>query len=254
VWENEAMQSVHVTMPSAAENVALDEALLDDAEEGSGDDEFLRIWESPDPFVVAGRSTRISAEINEPECQTKRIPILRRSSGGAAIVAGPGCLMYALVISHKRRPELLDITRAHRFVLNRIVESIQPLIAQSGSVQVAGTSDLVLDDGVNAPRKFSGNSLRVKRSHFLYHGTILYDFDLSLISRCLRLPPRQPEYRRRRAHPDFVVNLPADRQELVDALSAAWPTTSELKSVPLTRVKELVASRFGQRVWSFERP
>jgi lipoate---protein ligase len=252
MWENGAMQSVHVTLPSAAENVALDEALLEAAEEGSGGDEFLRIWESPYPLIVAGRSTRISREINEPECETKRIPILRRSSGGAAIVAGPGCLMYAIVISHKQRPELLDITRAHRFVLTRIVESIQPLVAHMGSVQVAGTSDLVFNDEVNAPRKFSGNSLRVKRSHFLYHGTILYDFDLSLISRCLLPPPRQPDYRNGREHTEFVVNLPTSRQKLIGALNTAWPTAGELTNPPLARVQELVATRFGQRAWNFE--
>jgi lipoate-protein ligase A len=246
------MLSVHVTLPSAAENVALDEALLDLAEDGRGDDEFFRLWESPEPVVVAGRSSRISKEINEPECERKRISILRRSSGGAAIVGGPGCLMYAVVISHKKRPELLDITRAHRFVMNRIADAIRPTVAHLGAVQVAGTSDLVFDDGRTAPRKFSGNSLRVKRSHFLYHGTLLYDFDLSLISSCLLHPPRQPEYRQQREHAEFIVNLPIERKKLVAALAAAWPLRGELKNVPLTRVEELVANRFSQRVWNFE--
>jgi lipoate---protein ligase len=247
------MLSAHITLPTAAENIALDEALLDEAEEGSGEDEFLRIWESPLPIVVAGRSTRISAEINVAECETKGIPILRRSSGGAAIVAGSGCLMYAVVISHKKRPELLDITRAHRFVMTRIVEALKPLTAYVGAIRVAGTSDLVLDDDA-ALRKFSGNSLRVKRSHFLYHGTILNDFDLSLISSCLLVPPRQPEYRKRRAHEDFIANLPVRRSDLVDALGAAWPATGELKDVPIARVQKLVADRFGQRKWTFELP
>jgi lipoate-protein ligase A len=246
------MLSVHVTLPTAAENVALDEALLDAAEEGAGGDEFFRIWESPDTVVVAGRSTRISKEVNEAECNRRRIPILRRSSGGAAIVAGPGCLMYAMVISHKQRPELLDITRAHRFVMNRNLESIRKRFAQLGPFQLAGTCDLVLDDGARAPRKFSGNSLRVKRSHFLYHGTVLYDFDLSLIAQYLLLPLRQPEYRERRGHSEFVVNLGAPRQELIDALTAAWPTTGELQKLPLVRVKNLVAERFGKRAWNFE--
>lgn len=248
------MLSVHVTLPTAAENIALDEALLDVAEEGRGEDEFFRLWESPHPVVVVGRSTKVSAEVDEAQCDTIGVPILRRSSGGAAIVAGPGCLMYAVVISHKQRPELLDITRAHRFVSTRIVDAIQPLVARLGRIRVAGTCDLIFDDGAHTPRKFSGNSLRVKRTHFLYHGTFLYDFDLSLISSCLRVPPRQPEYREGRPHDEFVLNLPVRRQGLVDALTTAWPTNGELKDVPLTRVKELVASRFGQQAWSFERP
>jgi lipoate-protein ligase A len=254
VWENEAMLSVHVTLPTAAENIALDEALLDVAEEGAGDDELFRLWESPVPVVVTGRSSRISAEVDLPNCQSKGIEILRRSSGGAAIVAGPGCLMYAVVISHKSRPELLDITRAHRFVMKRIADAIRPLVEGLGAVQVVGTSDLAFDEGKTAPRKFSGNSLRVKRSHFLYHGTILYDFDLSLIAACLLTPPRQPEYRERRPHTNFVVNLPVGRQNLMDALTTAWPTSGKLRDVPMARVKKLVAGRFGQRAWNFELP
>src|SRR6476469_5249516 len=113
--DNEAMQRVDLTLPTAVENVALDEALLDSAEAGSGHDEYLRIWESPEPCVVIGRSSQISREVNAAECRSRSIPIVRRSSGGAAIVAGPGCLMYAVVISHRARPDLFDITRAHRF-------------------------------------------------------------------------------------------------------------------------------------------
>jgi len=67
-----------------------------------------------------------------------------------------------------------------------------------------GTSDLAV-----AERKFSGNSSRVKRGHLLYHGTLLYDFPLGLISDCLRTPPRQPHYRERRSHGEFVNNIPA---------------------------------------------
>ncbi len=209
------MQSVDLTLPTAAENVALDEALLDLAEAGTGHDEYFRLWESPEPCVVVGRSSQIDREVNAAECRSRSIPIVRRSSGGAAIVAGPGCLMYAVVLSHRERPELRDITHAHRFVMGRIVGAIRPLAAPALKAKVAGTSDLVLSDPANTepPRKFSGNSLRVKRTHFLYHGTILYDFDLSLIARCLLSPPRQPEYRSGRDHRAFVTNLSATRAD-----------------------------------------
>ena len=53
------MQSVDLTLPTAAENVALDEALLELAEAGAGHDEYFRLWESPEPCVVVGRSSQI---------------------------------------------------------------------------------------------------------------------------------------------------------------------------------------------------
>jgi lipoate-protein ligase A len=275
--DNNVMLRLDLTLPTAAENVALDEALLDWAEEAevtAGDAprrEVLRIWESPAPLVVAGRSTRIEQEVNVAECDRLVIPIIRRSSGGAAIVAGPGCLMYAVVLSLKSRPDLRDITRAHRFVLGRLADALNSF---GYSVSCAGTSDLVIADfglqiadcasgidksatrnpqsGIDENRKFSGNSLRVKRTHFLYHGSLLYNFDLSLIASCLRMPPRQPVYRAARPHLDFLANLTIGRPQLVNAIDAAFPTTGEVTHAPLARAEELVATRFGRNSWNRE--
>jgi lipoate-protein ligase A len=241
------MQRLELTLPTPAENVALDEALLDRAETGDDDHEVLRIWESPVPMVVAGRSSRVAAEIDVARCNELGISIIRRSSGGAAIVAGPGCLMYGVVLSYNLRPELRDITRVHQFVLDRLRNSLNASMRQ---VSRAGTSDLILAD--DRQRKFSGNSLRVKRSYCLYHGTLLYDFDLRLISTCLKTAPRQPEYRAARQHDDFVMNLPLSRKQLIAALSDAFPTDGAVKNVPMKLVEELVATRFGRDSWNDE--
>jgi lipoate-protein ligase A len=250
------MRRLELTLPTPAENVALDEALLDAAEDGHPQWEFLRIWESRQPMVVVGRSTRVHQEIDEVACRERGIPILRRASGGASIVAGPGCLMYAVVLSYESRPELKDIRRAHAFVLGRIADSLRPVMASMGEVSQAGTSDLVLiDRGVKSPRrKFSGNSLRAKRTHFLYHGTLLYEFDLSLIENCLRAPPRQPDYREKRPHREFVRNLPISRAALIDALDTAWPTDGTLEHWPESRVSMLAAERFTRDSWNREFP
>jgi lipoate-protein ligase A len=173
--------------------------------------------------------------------------------------------MYALVLSYQLRPELRDITRAHNFVLDQIVNAVQPLIGGQDLASCAGTSDLAIARNIdevishsyqNVPsttwRKFSGNSLRVKRLHCLYHGTLLYDFDLSLIPSCLCRPPRQPEYRDARPHLEFVTNLSVGRDKLIDALDEAWPTEAVLREVPLSRVVSLVAERFGRDSWNFE--
>jgi lipoate-protein ligase A len=248
------MQHLELTMPTPAQNLALDETLLEWAEEDGDDHEVLRLWESPEPMVVVGRSSRVQKEVNEPTCSERGIPILRRSSGGATVAAGPGCLMYALVLSIKARPELKDIGRAHAFILGQIASSLSPLFANAGSISCKGTSDLVLFDqsSPETALKFSGNSLRVKRTHLLYHGTLLYDFDLALIESCLKMPPRQPDYRNARPHREFVMNLPATRGQLEDAIRAAWPTDGALTDFPMSRVDKLVADRFGNNAWTYE--
>jgi lipoate-protein ligase A len=258
------MRRLDLTLPTPAENLACDETLLEWAEDENPDWEFLRIWESPQPLVVVGRSSRVGLEVSEDGCRERGIPVLRRSSGGAAIVAGPGCLMYALVLSYKLRPELKDIRRAHRDILTRVADSLTLACSNAVKISRAGTSDLVFAPssgtvasaagGRLASRKFSGNSLRARRSHLLYHGTLLYNFDLPLIETCLRLPTRQPEYRSQRPHAEFVANLPLPRQALVDAIDRAWPTQGELTELPATRITALIAQRFGQRSWNLEFP
>lgn len=248
------MQRFDLSLSTPAQNLAFDEALLESAEVGSSDHEFLRLWESPQPMVVVGRSSRVEKEVDGQFCRQEGIPVLRRSSGGAAIVTGPGCLMYALVLSYAVRPELKDITRAHSFILKQLATSLGPLLSDAGAVTCAGTSDLALrnESTPATVRKFSGNSLRVKRTHLLYHGTLLYAFDLGLMDKCLRTAPRQPEYRKARAHGDFVMNVPATRQQLVDAVIAAFPMASAPSDVPTSRIEELVAERFGNDRWNYE--
>ena len=234
-----------LSLPSPEANLALDEALLEQAEAGGRPWECLRLWEPAGAIVVIGRSSQLEQEASEAACRERGAAILRRASGGAAIVAAPGCLMYGVVLSLELRPQLRAIDEAHRFVLGKLVEAIRPLAPQ---VERRGTSDLALGE-----RKFSGNSLRIKREHLLYHGTLLYDFPLELIGACLRQPPRQPEYRAGRSHVDFVMNLPVDATSLRRALIAAWEAEEPLVDWPRELTERLVAERYSQREWNYRR-
>ena len=256
------MHFLDLTLDTAAENLALDEALLDAAESGEGQDEILRIWEPAEPLIVAGRSTRLHQEIDLKACQGDGVPVLRRTSGGASIVSGPGCLMYAVVLSYEQRPHLRAIDQAHSHVLGQLTAV---LTSQALSVERQGTSDLVLlggpvppdSAGLSAPktaaaamRKFSGNSLRCKRTHLLYHGTLLYDFPLESISRYLNMPPRQPDYRQSREHGNFVANLSLSAPTLRKQIIQAFRATEQTKIWPKDRVAELVQERYSQESWT----
>ncbi len=236
------MKLLDLSLPTPAQNLALDEALLEEAEEGSGPDELLRIWESPQPCVVIGRSSRVANEVNVSECRRLGIPVLRRCSGGTAVVTGPGCLMYGVVLSYQHRPQLRVLDHAHAFILDAMAEALSVL---APGVERLGTSDLT-----RQKLKFSGNSLRCKREHLLYHGTILYRFPLTVIGQCLGTPPRQPEYRQDRDHDRFVDNFPATREQLRAAIRQAWSVSEVLEDWPAARVARLVAERYSQPSWN----
>ncbi len=236
------MLLLNLTLPTPEENLALDEALLDAAEEANEPAEVLRFWESDRPVVVLGRSSQAAVEARLEACQADHVPVLRRCSGGAAIVAGPGCLMYAVVLSYELHPELRALDLAHCFVLSRLRDALLPLVA---GVQIRGTSDLAVRE-----QKFSGNSLRCKRSHLLYHGTLLYDFDLSLLSKYLGTAPRQPAYRQERTHGQFVTNLPFLAMELKQAIVEGFGASQMLKRWPQEVVGQLVKDRYSLKGWN----
>lgn len=236
------MRLLDLTLPTPRENLALDEALLETAEMAERPCEVLRLWESPQPCVVIGRSSRHASEVRLDFCRQQGIPVLRRSSGGAAVVAGPGCLMYAVVLSYDVCPALRLLDQAHRQVLDVVAGALAKLIPE---VAHEGTSDLTVQG-----RKFSGNSLRCKRTHLLYHGTLLYDFPLDLIGRCLAMPSRQPEYRAGRSHERFVTNLPLGPDEMRQALVAAWQAKQALVEWPRELTAQLVAERYSQATWN----
>jgi len=208
------MWLLELTLDTPAENLALDEALLDEAEAAPEVLETLRLWEPASPMVVVGRSSRVGEEVHCQTCSRLGIPILRRASGGASVVIGPGCLVYALVLSLERRPALRMVEQAHRVVLGRLAEALGRLVP---GICRRGTSDLALGEA-----KSSGNSVRLKRRYLLYHGTLLYNFPLELVETCLAMPARQPAYRQGRSHREFLTNLPLSGEVVRRAVAAAW--------------------------------
>ena len=234
------MRDLDLTLPDAAVNLALDEALLLQAEEGAAG-EVLRVWEWPALAVVMGSGGRLAEEADETACRADGVPILRRASGGGTVLLGPGCLLYTLILAYERDPALGEIQASYSYILDRISESLGDLLPGAGR---EGVSDLAAGG-----MKFSGNAQQRKRRHLLHHGTLLYGFDLPLIARYLRAPPRQPEYRRGREHAAFLCNLPATANEL----KRGWPRRGRhcpaRASWPEERVQRLVAEKYGLEEW-----
>jgi lipoate-protein ligase A len=232
-----------LTLPSAAENVALDEALLVEAEEGRGPS-VLRVWELPHPAIVLGASCRLLENVEVDRSQMDRVEIARRSSGGGTVVIGPGALNFSVILPIGAHPELSNVENAQRFVLGRTLEAIR----RAGvDAEMLGSGDLTLNH-----RKFSGSAQRRLRNHVLVHATLLYDFPLDAIDRYLRMPPRQPAYRQDRPHADFVVNLPLSRNHLITAIQNAWladappwPTVE----IPAATLRTLIMTKFSEVAW-----
>jgi lipoate-protein ligase A len=230
-------------LPGIAANLALDEALLIEADErGAGP--ALRIWEPDAPAVVLGASGRWRDEVRVEACQADGVAIARRSSGGGTVVIGPGTLNLTVVLPETAAPGLGAVHRAQAYVLGRIARAFRAL---GPDVALLGSGDLTLDR-----RKFSGSAQRRLRNHFLVHATILYRFSLERIGRYLHLPRRQPVYRGNRSHDAFLVNIDLPRHALIGAIRSAWlPPDQPIEPAPVPEplVRELVRTKFADPAW-----
>lgn len=233
-----------LTFPDPESNLACDEALVGLCE-NSNTVEILRFWEPHNYFVVVGYSNRISSEVNLPYCQQANIPVLRRFSGGGAVLQGPRCLNYSLIVQQERSKAFSDIVDSFDFVIGSHREALERMLCRP--LQVKGISDIVIGQ-----RKFSGNAQHRKRRCVLVHGTFLLGLDLSIMENCLLMPARQPPYRANRSHEQFVGNLEAVRAgDIRSAIREVWRAFDQFAAVPYSRIQELVRVRYSRSEWNF---
>jgi lipoate-protein ligase A len=235
---------IDLTLPSPAENLALDEALLDICEESWRTDgevrEFVRFWESPSLFVVLGVAGKRNAEVKLSVCQQRGVPVLRRASGGGTVVQGPGCLNFTLVLTLPEHPELQHIDGSYRAILARLAGALG-----DDRLGQAGISDLAL-----GPLKISGNAQKRSRHALLHHGTLLYDFALEDVTALLKEPQKQPPYREQRQHRDFVTNLTLSRSTLQERIAQAWHASPPTSPWSPPGLASLIQAKYDNPEWN----
>ena len=240
------MHFLDLTLPTPHENVALEEAMVLQAEQGRLS-ETLRVWNAPSAFIVIGRGSKVAQEVELQQAAADEIPVIRRFSGGATILAAPGCFFYSVLLSLDKRPHLRMLDEAHRFVMGRVLDAIQ---LERPDVALDGTCDLVLGG-----RKASGNALRMTRDWVLYHGTLLLDMNLDAVEQYLRHPPREPEYRAGRSHEDFLVNLHIDSSRVVQHLRDVWEANARLEfsNELIQETERLTVEKYRSDAWTLAR-
>ena len=236
------MYWLRCSLALVAEHLALEEALWHWALQGAVDQGVLWVWEPTEEVVVVGRSSQVAQEVHLSACQQEGVPVLRRCTGGGAVVLGPGCLVYCLVVP---LGDGLGPTGVHAQVLTPLAEHLRKHFPQ---VRQEGISDLAYQG-----RKFSGNSVRLGRKWCLYHGTLLYRFAVHRVGELLPHPPREPHYRQGRSHEAFLTNLPSSREQLEQILRRAWGADQELRQWPLRQMTQLYRQRYANPRWHFQR-
>lgn len=171
---------------SAAENMALDETLLElKAEERIP--HTLRFLQFSNPTVLVGHHQSVEEEVRLDYCRAKGIEINRRLTGGGGLYWGKKELGWEIYIS-KKDP--------------RIPSRIEDLYRKMGEAAALGLRHL----GVRAHfrprndieiqgRKISGTGGTELSGAILFQGTLLVDFDVDEMLRALRIPSEKLQHK-----------------------------------------------------------
>ena len=196
-----------------------DFALLDAVEAGAA--AASRAWAAHEEAVVLGVGLDAGREADVDACRGHAVAVLRRASGGGAVLLGPGTVQFAFALPHDFHPALASIEGTKRLCAGLLVEALArgglDAAPARAPLSTDASGDVLLDD-----RKVVGVALARRRTATLLHGTLLAEADLGRIGLFLRHPSREPGYRRGRPHADFLANLgPVDPGALGSALEAA---------------------------------
>jgi lipoate-protein ligase A len=238
------MKRLDLDLSAPAENLAADEALLDQCEAGHGE-ETLVFWEPRATFVVVGYANKVATEVNVAACTARGVPVFRRCSGGGTVVQMPGGLNYSLILRISENGPTRSIASANKFIMGKN-RAAMALLSKS-EISIRGHTDLCLGD-----LKFAGNSQRRRKNFLLFHGTLLLDCPLASVGELLLMPSLQPDYRAARPHEEFVTNLELPAETVKAALAEEWQATLELINPPLAEISKLAREKYSTREWNFK--
>jgi len=156
----------------AAYNLALEETMTREHER-----DFLMLWRNANAVIV-GRNQNTAAEIDAEKIKQYRTAVVRRSTGGGAVYHDVGNVNYSIAVSgrHVDRDSFADYARP----------VVSALRAMGADAVFSGRNDILVDGC-----KVSGSARAVLGKRTLFHGTLLFDCDMTILQEVLIPDPEK---------------------------------------------------------------
>jgi lipoate-protein ligase A len=248
-------------------NMAADEALASAVGAGQAEP-TLRLYGWVRPTVSLGFLQRGSAGVDRAACLRRGIPLVRRITGGRALLHAEE-LTYSVAVPLAGPWGALSVPASFRALSMGLVEMLRRLgvpatigpsgegdggAALSGLCFLARRMPAILVEG----RKLVGSAQRRSGAWLLQHGSLLLDLDHEL-QRAV-FPAWPPDAARRITCLRELLGRRPGPDELAAALGAAWSARfggpcryAEATPSELSEAERLVAVRYGKPEWTDDR-
>jgi len=177
---------IGIDVHDAYMNMAVDEAILTMRGRGESPN-TVRLYRWRPSAVSIGYSQAVDEVVNLPACRSLGVDVVRRISGGGAILHDfCGELTYSVVVALDSAMMPDDVARSYEVICGGLLGGLRRL-------GVAAEYRLPRDPrycpSIYASRKkISGNAQTRRRGVVLQHGTIMIGTDLGVMEKVLKLP------------------------------------------------------------------
>lgn len=165
---------------SAADNMALDETLVELKGEGKSPNTIHFLQFTP-RAVLVGYHQSVQEEIREEYCREHSIEINRRVTGGGAIFFDENQLGWEVICDK----DFFNVGIPNARLFKTLCAPVSTALEQLG---VHGAEFRPRNDIEVNGRKISGTGGTESGDAFLFQGTMLVDFDVNTMLRALRIP------------------------------------------------------------------
>ncbi len=257
-------------------NMAADEALLERASAGARP--TLRVFTWSEPWLSIGCLQQIS-DVDAAACQRAGIPIVRRASGGTAVLH-EHTLAFSLLVPPGHPLAVSDIVESYRMLappaqlalrsLGISAELVRLEEAQRGRPNGFGSAAcfaaLSPYELVVGSRKLVGNSQLRRRGAILHHAVMMLDFNPGRFAGFLKTGSLD-EVRRLSALLDVrigslggVLGRAVSAEQAAAAVEAGFAEAFGVHLVPdgytpqeAKRTRELVVEKYANDTWTYRR-
>ncbi|WP_407307494.1 biotin/lipoate A/B protein ligase family protein [Desulfosporosinus sp. SB140] len=258
---------------TGSENMAVDEALLKTMAQAADPQPVLRFYGWEPAALSLGYAQSYDKEVNEGACKAEGIDIVRRPTGGRAVLHQYE-LTYS-VIAPEQDPNVSgSVTESYLKISKALVKGFQalgiPAEMSLGGVAKATSTAACFDapswyELVVNGRKLVGSAQMRKEGMLLQHGSILLHFDADLLFRLLKFPTEGVRerllkgFKAKACALDEVWTRPIEREELEREICLGFCsvmgitlTTSQLTDEE-RRLMQEVRSKYLAEDWTKKR-
>ena len=182
------MKYIRLHTKSPYYNLAVEEYLLKET-----DEDIFMLWQNS-PSVIIGKNQNAYAEVDLSYAKEAGINIARRITGGGAVFHDEGNVNYTFITS-KSKAKSLD----YGYFTRPIVDALASLGLDCA---LSGRNDLECEG-----KKISGNAQFCTEDRILHHGTLLFDANVDIMSRVLKVDKEKLEYKAVKSHKSRVANI-----------------------------------------------